>query len=513
MTLSDARQHVSEIHSETMCADLLISASPLENVAGKTVSTVFVARDISTSKQTERELDADVSALNRMHALGTRLLGPKGLTPLLQEIVDVAVAVVTAAKGTLLLLERNEVRLAAQLGHTPRFAELLDAGDSRSAVGEVLRKGQRLVVEDVECKASIPAELSQDLFLHEGIRALQATPVHSRDGRLLGVLATYWDAPHKPSTKDLHRIDLLARQTADVVERVRLNEALKEANTRLERRVKERAHELDEVSGQLEEEVRLHRDTDSRRRRMETIARNRQRLALLGELAAGVAHELRNPLQGALAYLELARMHTDDAGRTRTLLDRINDGLVEVDRVASNLLDLARQEIGTPGPERLERLVQKAWNLLAAEAGKRKVHLDSHLTPDLPPVHVYANGLTEALLNLLKNAIDACKEGGRITLHAGLHPEDAEMVQVQIADDGPGIPPEFRERVFDPFFTTKASGQGSGLGLAMVRKMVEHSGGQVYVLNTASVGATIVMELPVSSGQATVTPSASGVIT
>jgi len=330
-----------------------------------------------------------------------------------------------------------------------------------------------------------------------------------RGDRIVAVIGV-GNKPTAYDAMDVEIVSLLGEFSWEVTERKRaeaarqrLEEALLEANANLERQVRERTRELQTANAQLTEEIQERKRAEAERLRVESIAHGRERLAMLGELAAGVAHELRNPLQGIMSYMELVKLKASGEQALTPLLSHMEEGLQEMDRVAAQLLDLSRQDqdptIATPlGP-----IIERAWGFLQVRATKQGIALSQAIEPDLPLVKGNPARLTEAFLNLLKNSLDALGEPeagapGTIRVAAHVHPRTPGMVEVLVVDNGPGIPAEIRDKVFEPFFTTKPSGKGTGLGLAMVRKMAESCGGYVEVAASPLPGTTISLGLPVA---------------
>ena len=193
-------------------------------------------QDITERKQTQLLMKADLEALTRMHALSRKLLGAEGIQPLLQEIMDAAVAIVDAKMGTLQLIEDDSLLIVAHYGHQQPFLEFFSSAESRASVcGEAMQRGGRVIIEDVETSSLFVGTPSLDVMCNAGVRAVHSTPIISRAGTLLGVLTTQWDVPYSLSEHDLWRIDLLARQAADMIEQARSEEALRESETRLRR--------------------------------------------------------------------------------------------------------------------------------------------------------------------------------------------------------------------------------------------------------------------------------------
>jgi PAS domain S-box-containing protein len=190
-------------------------------------------RDITEQKRAEASLTADLAALTRMHALSGRLLETGGTQPLLQEIMDAAVSIVGAEMGTLQLLERDSLWIVADHGHRQPFLQFFASAENQASVcGEATRRGERVVVSDVETSSLFTGTPSLAVLKEAGVRAVQSTPVMSRNGALLGILTTQWGVPYTPDEHDLWRIDLLARQAADLIEHSQAAEELRKSEER-----------------------------------------------------------------------------------------------------------------------------------------------------------------------------------------------------------------------------------------------------------------------------------------
>ena len=190
--------------------------------------------EIAARKQAEARQSADFAALTRMHAISGRLLDAGGLQPLLQEIMDTAVAIMGAARGTLQLLEGDSLRIVAHHGHQQPFLDFFASAERRASVcGEAMQRGQRVVVPDIETSPLFAGTPSLAVLREAGVRAVQSTPMTSRTGALLGILTTQWSVPYSSNGHDLWRIDLLVRQAADLIEHAKAEEALRESEERL----------------------------------------------------------------------------------------------------------------------------------------------------------------------------------------------------------------------------------------------------------------------------------------
>jgi signal transduction histidine kinase len=220
-----------------------------------------------------------------------------------------------------------------------------------------------------------------------------------------------------------------------------------------------------------------------------------EKLASIGEMAAAVAHGLRNPLASLRAAAQLVRRHPDSPS-SREHLDAIVDEVDRLERRISHLLSFSRPAPYHPMPERLERLVNNMLPAVAQPMRERRMELQLDLPPDLPDVRVDPMQLEQALLELVTNALDAMPEGGRLRL--GAHamnggPEGNEVV-MEISDTGPGIPAQLLPSVCEPFFTTRQ--EGTGLGLAIAKRYVEQNGGRLEIDSTPGSGTTVRVRLP-----------------
>jgi len=250
---------------------------------------------------------------------------------------------------------------------------------------------------------------------------------------------------------------------------------------------------------------RLYLELGRQNRSLEETVRERterllqsEKVATMGSLLAGVAHELNNPLAVVIGHSLLLRESARDADVAQRA-EKIQVGAERCGRIVQNFLALARQRPPERGPVRINQVVEEAMELLAYELRADGVAVSRRLADDLPVLCADAHQLHQVLVNLVANAHHAMRQSTaprRLEVTTRRDPSDAHVV-IAIADSGPGIPAENRARIFEPFFTTKPPGEGTGLGLSLCRGIVQEHGGRITVESPPGGGATFVIALPV----------------
>jgi len=240
---------------------------------------------------------------------------------------------------------------------------------------------------------------------------------------------------------------------------------------------------------------------------LEERERLRNRLASLGEMAAGIAHELKNPLAGIEVMAGLLRRQVPDSPDAQSLLADIISEAKLANAIVVEMLEFVRPLRLQVERTDLNTVLHQAITLAESKVPRGEVTVDIALPPDLPMIDGDEHQLCQVFTNLLANALEALDGAGHIgiagtTTVIGEHPaiaaphQPARMIVVDVTDDGPGVPAELTDKIFDPFFSTKP--QGSGLGLAIVRKIVDAHDGRIDV-NSSPAGTCFRVTLPVSN--------------
>jgi len=240
--------------------------------------------------------------------------------------------------------------------------------------------------------------------------------------------------------------------------------------------------------------VEIYRDLTAQRMFQAQLLQT-EKLAALGQMITGVAHELSNPLTSILGYAQRLLLREDAGG-----LSEVRQIFQEAERAGGILRQLLFSAREAP-PERrrvaLNQVVQRSMELQRFSMTAEKIHVELDLDPALPPVLGDASQLQQVLMNLVGNARQAIQQQGRGgTIRVSTRQVAERRVQLNVEDDGPGVPQSILARIFDPFFTTKAAGVGTGLGLSIVLSIVREHGGRVNVLRATQGGAIFSIELP-----------------
>jgi PAS domain S-box-containing protein len=240
----------------------------------------------------------------------------------------------------------------------------------------------------------------------------------------------------------------------------------------------------------------------SRRKEVEEEIRKADRLAALGRLSAGVAHEIRNPLAGIRTTAEILRNRVGEGDDLLQFVDVILEEAARLDRIVGSLLQFAKPSEPRMEPVEIRPLLERARQLAASRAADRRVTIRVTAGDDLPAPPADRDQLLQVLLNLFLNGIEATPEGGELRAFAQVSAAPGRNeVRIFVEDEGEGVSPGIRERIFDPFFTTKPG--GTGLGLSISQNIVRQHGGRLRIENRPSGATRAVVLLPLTETLAT----------
>ncbi|MFA6186273.1 MAG: ATP-binding protein [Phycisphaerae bacterium] len=229
-----------------------------------------------------------------------------------------------------------------------------------------------------------------------------------------------------------------------------------------------------------------------------TIAKQQahtERLAVLGRLASKVAHELNNPIDGIMRYINLAKrtiISEQDHTKPLEYLEYATGGLKRMVQIITELLEFSRSRHSPTEDTSLDKIIDDAIKFIEPKAKAAAVEIDKQYAPSLPKTR--NSNLFQVFCNLLKNAIEAMPDGGKVVITCDISSDNIASIKFQ--DTGQGFEPQNSEAIFEPFFTTKTGGKGTGLGLAICRDIMEKYGGKITAENSPNKGSIFTVYLP-----------------
>jgi signal transduction histidine kinase len=223
---------------------------------------------------------------------------------------------------------------------------------------------------------------------------------------------------------------------------------------------------------------------------------NTERLAAVGKHASKVAHELNNPLDGILRYINLAMriIEQENLEKPKEYLAQCREGLMRMVQIVSELLEFSRSTYTPQEYVKVEQIIEDALKTMESRAEAANISIVRNYAFGLPQVR--GGNLFQVFCNLAKNALDAMPNGGELRISTSLAADD--IIVAELRDTGTGLPPESTEDIFEPFFTTKEGGKGTGLGLAVCRDIVENYHGRITAENAPDGGSIFTVYLPVA---------------
>ncbi|MEE8430705.1 MAG: ATP-binding protein [Candidatus Desulfatibia sp.] len=223
-----------------------------------------------------------------------------------------------------------------------------------------------------------------------------------------------------------------------------------------------------------------------------------EKMASLGKLAAGVAHQLNNPLGGITLFAKIMMEEYDLEEGAQKDLDRILKDAQRCSEIVKELLEFSRQTSRNIQPHDINKAVSRTLFLLENQTLFHNIQVQKNLDPTLPHPPVDIQQMNHVFMNIILNAADAMEGNGKLTLETYRSLENMDKVCIKITDTGPGIPADILPHIFEPFFTTKQEGKGTGLGLGLAYGIVEDHGGSIRVNSTPGQGATFTIEIPLT---------------
>jgi two-component system, chemotaxis family, CheB/CheR fusion protein len=443
------------------------------------IEVTAIKRVEAALRDSERKLEAELEVMRLLHRMTMAVATAGTMQDALDQVLVTTMELLGAQMGNVQLLDRGsqQLEIVAQRGFSAPFLKAFEhVGDKdQTSCGRVLQTRDTVCIEDVARDQAYAPYLV--LAEEAGYRAVQSQPLIGKSGELVGVLSIHFREPRAFSERDRQMGDLVARQAADLI----VSRAQQENMARLNEALGRRTSELEVSERQLS------------RKAAELLEQDRNKEAFL----AALGHELRNPMTAIQNSLEVISGDNEQSERALLILKR---QVQHMARLINDLLDITRINLGTLRIQR-ERVNLNQTVLAAVEPARRAAEARGlALTIDLPkdPTFVEADPerLSQMVGNLLSNALNYTDKG-QITVSVS---KDAAHASIAVKDTGIGVNPDHIPALFTPFQTAEPKrGGGLGMGLSLVKRLVELHGGQIeFRSDGPSSGSTVSFTLPLA---------------
>jgi PAS domain S-box-containing protein len=432
---------------------------PLYDATGQIEAIGGVSVDITERKRAEEEVRRQAKTLAALHETTLELAVQPSLSDLLHAIVARAAKLLKAQEGGFYFYRPDSDDLLVVVAYNTKsdpHGIVLRRGEGLA--GKVLETGQPLAVDNYSQWEGQAAQHAGAEF-----EAYVAVPVRWGD-RLLGIIDVGDAVPRVFSADDIALLEQFTPLAAAAIE-----------NHRLVHDVQEQMEKLKRAELQLIQSAKL---------------------AAVGELAAGVAHEINNPLTSVMGFAELLLNNPTLDASTRQDLETIVREAMRARDIVRNLLSFSRQTKPQRQPTDIGQVVRQTVAMVRQQMERGGVVIEEDYAADVGLVTVDGAQLKQVFLNLIANAAQAMPRGGKLKLHVARRGDE---VAISVSDTGIGILPEMLNHIFEPFFTTRPVGQGTGLGLPMSLGIVQEHGGRISVESQVGQGSTFTVWLPAES--------------
>ncbi len=388
-----------------------------------------------------------IEELSTLIKINKTIASTLDLDKTLRQIVERTARLMKSALCSIMLIseDNDSLTLKAHHGGSPDYQGRPNVSIRQSAIGKVIRKRCSLIAYDIEKEMDAPFAA---IARREGLRSLLSVPLVVRN-RAIGLINIYKTRKYRFSEEEKRLLKTFADLCAIAIENAQLYENMLT----------------------LEEQ-----------------ARHAERLTSVGELAVSIAHEIRNPLTIVKMIFESGDRLND---RDRAV---ISEELSRMNEIITRLLDFTRPKEAVRKPCRVQKSLQNALFLLSREFARKNIQIDAQFAETLPKILADPVQLQQVFLNLLLNASEAMPGGGKIEI--SVQPT-AENLEISIRDNGIGLPEAVQKNLFVPFTTTKTT--GLGLGLSIVKRIIDAHGGEIRMNSSADAGTHVTIRLPVET--------------
>jgi PAS domain S-box-containing protein len=447
------------------------SSTAVRDTSGNVIAYQGFLLDVSERRRAEQQIRRRNRELVVLNSIAETLSYTLDLNDSVQRTLRQMQELFELDATSLYLLDRDEVTLrrVAAVGHRSEYAR----GVPPFGIPPELLQQLRSTHATFLSVQGLPLPpIVREMMRKEELRSAYVVTLWSKE-KIIGGLVVASRSMREFSAADISLLIAVGSQVASAVDRSRLYEETRQAYENLRRTQEQLLHS--------------------------------EKLAAVGQLISGVAHELNNPLTAILGYSQLLTSGGEVGPRALDYVDKLYKQAQRTHRIVQNLLSFARQHKPERVPVRLNAIIEDTLALRDYDLRMSQIHLHLDLANDLPEIPADPHQLQQVFLNLINNAVDAILETGSegdLWVRSGA--KDSQVF-VEFQDSGPGV--KDASRVFDPFYTTKPVGKGTGLGLSICYGIVSEHGGSIFVRNETPGGATFRIELPLRAKPVLAQPS------
>jgi PAS domain S-box-containing protein len=418
--------------------------------------------DVTERKQAEMEIRRRNRELLALNAIAEMLSQSPKLEDALTHALAKIAEVLSADVASVYFLDEpsRTLKRAANFGHRSEYSRRMGPIEISTSLLQQVRAARATLLSGAAL--ALPEEF-RELQRKEGVLAAQVLVLWAKD-RIAGTLVIGCREMREFSTAELNLLSAVGNQIATTIDKWRLLEETREAYNTL-------------------------------RQTQEQLLQS-EKMAAVGQLISGVAHELNNPLTAILGYSQLLKSEEGVNGRGADYLEKLYKQAQRTHHIVQNLLSFARQHKPERTPVEVNRVLEETLALREYDLKLNHIRIHRELDANLPPISADSHQLQQVFLNILNNAVDAVMEGrngGQIWLRTSMADN---KLRIEFTDNGPGV--KNPHRVFDPFYTTKPVGKGTGLGLSICYGIVKEHGGEIDVQDAPAGGATFTIALPLT---------------
>ena len=475
-TISSGDEWHGEFHNRKKNGDLYwesAAISPITNTDGVITHYLAIKEDITARKQMEGALKRRNNELTFINYVSHSMIAHLDTQHILSVFLEEVRAFLDISAAMVWMIEDGSRDLVCTYITEPYQEEAanwrLPAGSS--ILGWALRERKSVLVDDARRDPRFQHIVDYTTY---PLHAQLTVPLQCRTG-IIGAIQLVDEQVGRFTESNLRMVETLAVTAVNAIENARLHQNLQAQFQRL--------------------------------KNTQTQLIQSEKLAAIGELISGIAHELNNPLASIILYAQLMEVKGVDDAVSRDLKQIVTQSR-RASNVVHGLLDFARQRPSERTPIQINDVLKSTIDLLAYELRTHNITVETNFSTAVPITLADGHQLQQVFVNLINNALHAMTEngkGGRLTLTTNyaislrVNSNSEKMILIIIQDDGAGIPQENASRIFDPFFTTKAEGKGTGLGLALCNSIITEHQGRIWMESEQGRGATFFIELPVTA--------------